>query len=91
MPKLKWTFSEPEQLRPGRPLRHLTGIAVEQFAEPAKELRAEAPPPADRGAVRDRWLFRTFAEDIGRLPSRMFKRMLEETRRDPAELVPLCF
>jgi hypothetical protein len=38
----------------------------------------------------NRLVFCMFAEDIGLLPNAMFKRMLKEVHRTPAEFEPLC-
>jgi hypothetical protein len=88
--KLKWAFSDPEQLRPGLTRRHVTEIAAQKFAELAKDLRAKGHDPQRVAHFVNRLVFCMFAEDIGLLPSAMFTRMLKEAQRDAAEFEPLC-
>jgi type II restriction/modification system DNA methylase subunit YeeA len=88
--KLKWAFSDPEQLRPGLTRRHVTEIAAQKFAELAKELRVKGLDPQTVAHFVNRLVFCMFAEDIGLLPNAMFTRMLKEAHRTPAEFEPLC-
>ena len=88
--KLKWAFSDPEQLKPGKTRQALTEEAAAEFAELAQRLR-------DRGHVAEtvahfinRLVFCMFAEDVDLLPNKMFKRMLEHAASRPEEFQSLA-
>ena len=88
--KLKWAFSDPERLKPGLTRQHITEIAARKFAGLAKDLRLKGHEPHAVAHFVNRLVFCMFAEDIGLLPNRMFTRMMEEARRDPAEFETVC-
>jgi hypothetical protein len=81
--KLKWTMSDPEQLRPGKTRQELTEDAAAEFATLAHELRARGHDPGKVAHFVNRLVFCMFAEDAGLLPERMFVRMLEAARSKP--------
>ncbi|MGH8066887.1 MAG: class I SAM-dependent DNA methyltransferase [Candidatus Entotheonellia bacterium] len=85
--RLKWVFSNPERLKPGKTRQMLTEEAAEQFASLAQRLRARGHDPQTVAHFINRLVFCMFAEDIGLLPKAMFSRMLEQAVQRPAEFV----
>lgn len=88
--RLKWVFSDPEQLKPGKTRQALTEEAAEQFASLAQRLRARGHAPQAVAHFINRLVFCMFAEDIGLLPNQMFSRMLEHAVARPDEFVELA-
>ena len=81
--RLKSVFSDPEQLRPGKTRQKLTEEAATEFARLAQRLR-------DRGHGADvvahfinRLVFCMFAEDVGLLPGKLLRKVLEVTSAEP--------
>src|SRR5919106_1070084 len=87
---LKWVFSDPERLKPGKTRQTLTEEAAEQFASLAQRLRTRGHDPQAVAHFINRLVFCMFAEDIGLLPNAMFSRMLEHAAKRPAEFVDLA-
>jgi hypothetical protein len=87
---LKWAFSDPERLKPGKTRQTLTEEAAEQFASLAQRLRVCGHDPQAVAHFINRLVFCMFAEDIGLLPNAMFSRMLEHAVKRPAEFVALA-
>jgi hypothetical protein len=88
--RLKWVFSDPEGLKPGKTRQMLTEEAAEQFASLAQRLRTREHHPQAVAHFINRLVFCMFAEDIGLLPNAMFSRMLEHAAKRPAEFVDLA-
>ena len=88
--RLKWVFSDPERLKPGKTRQALTEEAAEQFASLAQRLRARGHAPQAVAQFINRLVFCMFAEDTGLLPNHMFKRVLEQAAKRPAEFVQLA-
>jgi type II restriction/modification system DNA methylase subunit YeeA len=88
--RLKWVFSDPERLKPGKTRQMLTEEAAEQFASLAQRLRTREHHPQAVAHFINRLVFCMFAEDIGLLPNAMFSRMLEHAAKRPAEFVDLA-
>jgi type II restriction/modification system DNA methylase subunit YeeA len=87
---LKWVFSDPERLKPGKTRQTLTEEAAKQFASLAYRLRARGHDPQTVAHFINRLVFCMFAEDIELLPSSMFSRMLAQAIKEPTEFVPLA-
>jgi type II restriction/modification system DNA methylase subunit YeeA len=87
---LKWAFSDPERLKPGKTRQTLTEEAAEQFASLAQRLRTRGHDPQAVAHFINRLVFCMFAEDIGLLPNQMFSRMLEHAVARPDEFVELA-
>ncbi|MYJ74416.1 MAG: M15 family metallopeptidase [Gammaproteobacteria bacterium] len=87
---LKWAFSDPERLRPGKTRQSLTEEAAESFARVAQALRERGHDPQAVAHFVNRLVFCMFADDVGLLPSHMFTRMLEQARREPAMFADLA-
>jgi type II restriction/modification system DNA methylase subunit YeeA len=82
--KLKWAFSDPERLKPGKTRQALTEEAAAEFAKLAHRLRERGHAAETVAHFINRLVFCMFAEDVDLLPNKMFKRMLEyaATRAD---------
>lgn len=82
--KLKWAFSDPERLKPGKTRQALTEEAAAEFAKLAHRLRERGHAAETVAHFINRLVFCMFAEDVDLLPNKMFKRMLEHaaTRAD---------
>jgi type II restriction/modification system DNA methylase subunit YeeA len=81
---LKWTFSDPEQLRPARTRQALTEEAAAEFAELARRLRVRGHDPQVVAHFVNRLVFCMFADDAGLLPGGLFEQMLGLAKRRPA-------
>ena len=81
---LRAVFTEPERLRPERTAEYVTEQAAAEFATLAESLRQRGVDPERAAHFLMRLLFCLFAEDIDLLPRRLFTRLVEQTRRQPA-------
>lgn len=88
--KLKWTMSDPEQLRPGKTRQELTEDAAAEFATLAHDLRSHGHDAGKVAHFINRLVFCMFAEDAGLLPNKMFLRMLEAAKSAPDEFETLA-
>ncbi|MCY3959286.1 MAG: class I SAM-dependent DNA methyltransferase, partial [Chloroflexi bacterium] len=80
---LKWSFSDPERLKPEQTRQALTEKAAATFAELAQGLRERGYDPQTVAHFVNRLVFCMFAEDVGLLPDQMFRRMLDQARQQP--------
>ena len=87
---LKWVFSDPERLKPGKTRQLLTEEAAEQFARLAQRLRVRGYDSHAVAHFINRLVFCMFAEDVGLLPNLMFTRMLEQAIINPSEFVDMA-
>jgi type II restriction/modification system DNA methylase subunit YeeA len=87
---LKWVFSDPERLKPGKTRQLLTEEAAQQFASLAQRLRARGYESHVVAHFINRLVFCMFAEDVGLLPNQMFRRMLEHAVGSPAEFMDMA-
>ena len=87
---LKWAFSDPERLKPGKTRQRLTEDATDQFARLALQLRTRGEDAQAVAHFINRLVFCMFAEDVGLLPNGMFTRMLEQAVARPAEFVGMA-
>jgi len=88
--RLKWVFSDPERLKPGKTRQTLTEEAAVQFASLAQRLRDQGHDPQTVAHFINWLVFCMFAEDIGLLPSDMFSRMLEHALVRPDDFVSMA-
>ncbi len=88
--RLKWAFSDPERLRPGKTRQALTEQAAKSFATVAQALRERGHDPHAVAHFVNRLVFCMFADDVGLLPDHMFTRMLEQARLTPADFADLA-
>ena len=86
---LKWAFSDPERLRPDTTRQALTEQAAESFAGIAQTLRERGHDPQVVAHFVNRLVFCLFADDVGLLPDRMFRQLLEEARERPEKFAEL--
>jgi len=86
---LKWAFSDPERLRPGKTVPQLTEEAAGRFAELAESLRKRGHAPDDVAHFLNKLLFCLFAEDVELLPRQLFTRLLENGLKAPDYLASL--
>ena len=82
---LKSVFAAPERLRPGKTRAALTAQAAADFAELAGRLRDRANDPQKVAHFVNRLVFCLFADDVGLLPTGLFERMLDASRKRPAQ------
>lgn len=83
--KLKWVFSDPERLKPGKTRQTLTQEAAAEFVALAQRLRDRGHDPISVAHFINRLVFCMFAEDAELLPNKMLLRMLEAARTEPAQ------
>lgn len=88
--KLKWVFSDPERLKPGKTRQALTEEAAAEFAKLAQRLRERDHPAEVVAHFINRLVFCMFAEDVDLLPNKMFKRMLEHAASQPGNFQALA-
>ena len=88
--KLKWVFSDPEKLRPGKTRQALTEQAAGEFAKLAQRLRDHGHKSEAVAHFINRLVFCMFAEDVDLLPNKMFRRMLEHALNRPDEFQALA-
>jgi hypothetical protein len=86
---LKWAWSEPEKLKPGKTRAMLTEEAAAEFAKLAQRLRDRGHQSELVAHFINRLVFCMFAEDVGLLPGRMFKSMLDHAHSRPDEFEAL--
>ena len=85
--RLRWAFTDPEQLRPRRTRQALTEEAAARFAALAQRLRARGHEAEAVAHFVNRLVFCMFAEDVGLLPGKMFEKMLAQCQADPSDFV----
>jgi type II restriction/modification system DNA methylase subunit YeeA len=88
--KLKWVFSDPERLKPGKTRQALTEEAAAEFAKLAQRLRDRGHAAETVAHFINRLVFCMFAEDVDLLPNKMFKRMLEHAATAPDDFQALA-
>ena len=81
---LRAVFFEPEKLKPGLTSRTVTEEAARRIGEIAQALREKGSAGEEVAHFLDRLVFCMFAEDVGLLPEKLFSRLVEKSRRDPA-------
>ena len=82
---LKSVFSDPERLLPNKTRAALTAQAAAEFAELAGRLRNRGDDPQTVVHFVNRLVFCLFADDVGLLPAGLFERMLDASRKRPAQ------
>ncbi len=88
--QLKWVFTDPERLKPGKTRQTLTEEAAERFAGLAQHLRDQGHDAQAVAHFINRLVFCMFAEDIGLLPNQMFTRLLEQAVIRPVDFVAMA-
>ncbi len=85
---LRAAFTEPDRLRPAKTRDALTAEAAARFSDLAQRLRARGHDAGTIAHFVNRLVFCMFAEDVGLLPERLFQKMLDASRADPASFAP---
>jgi hypothetical protein len=84
---LRKVFTEPEALRPGITSETITVEAAERFAELADGMRIKGIEPLRAAHFLMKLMFCMFGEDTGLLPPKLFGRLLETAKANPAILL----
>ena len=85
---LRACFTDPEKLKPQKTRQLLTEEAAQRFATLAQRLRERGHEAHKVAHFVNRLVFCMFAEDVGLLPEKLFEKMLDASRADPAEFEP---
>ena len=88
--KLKWAFSDPERLRPEQTRQVITEQAAATFADLAQRLREQGHARDAVARFVNRLAFCMFAEDMGLLPAKLFRRLLDSARGRSDRFAPLA-
>jgi type II restriction/modification system DNA methylase subunit YeeA len=80
---LRWVFTQPEKLRPEKSTATITALAAGQFANIAKDMRANGLDGQRVAHFLVQCLFCMFAEDENLLPSHVFTELLKNAKGDP--------
>lgn len=85
--RLRQAFLDPEAFKPAKTRQALTEETAREFAGIAQRLRDRGHEAHVVAHFVNRLVFCMFAEDVGLLPNKLFTRMLELCRADPAGFV----
>lgn len=83
--RLKAAFLDPERFKPAKSRQELTEETAREFAGIAQRLRDRGHEAHAVAHFVNRLVFCMVAEDVGLLPDYLFTKMLEVSRRNPAE------
>ncbi|MEO9130042.1 MAG: DNA methyltransferase [Sphingomonas sp.] len=83
--RLKAAFTDPDAFKPQKSRQELTEETAGEFAGLAQRLRDRGHEAHQVAHFVNRLVFCMFAEDVGLLPDTVFTKMLEVSRRNPAE------
>lgn len=83
--RLKAAFVDPEAFKPTKSRQELTEETAAEFAGLAQRLRERGHAAHEVAHFVNRLVFCMFAEDVGLLPDALFTKMLEVSRRNPAD------
>ncbi len=83
---LRWAFTDPDRLRPGRTQKQVTEDIAGRFARLADGLHARGVEPVTAGHFLMKLMFCMFAEDIELLPEGLFLDTVEAAKGNQAEL-----
>ena len=78
---LKWAFSDPEKLRPGKTRAAVTADAAGRFAMLAQQLRDRGHDHQAVAHFVNRLVFCLFADNVDLLPPGLLRQMLDASRR----------
>lgn len=81
--RLKKIWQEPQALDPTRTSAKVTRDIAKRLAQVSRALEKKNYPAQDVAMFLMRCLFTMFAEDVGLLPEKSFKEVLEECERNP--------
>ncbi|MEK7457224.1 MAG: DNA methyltransferase [Pseudomonadota bacterium] len=83
--RLKAAFVNPDAFKPRKSRQELTEETAGEFAGLAQRLRDRGHEAHQVAHFVNQLVFCMFAEDVGLLPDNLFTKMLDVSRRDPAE------
>ncbi|MCH7726670.1 MAG: class I SAM-dependent DNA methyltransferase [Planctomycetes bacterium] len=83
---LRKAFTDPDALRPGITTESVTQQAAERFGQLADQLRLRKIEAERAAHFLMKLMFCMFAEDIHLLPTKLFSKVLEGSKNDPARL-----
>jgi type II restriction/modification system DNA methylase subunit YeeA len=83
--RIKAAFTDPDSFRPSKSRQELTEETARAFAGIAQRLRERGHEAHRVAHFVNRLVFCMFAEDVDLLPDHLFTKMLEVSRRNPAE------
>jgi len=83
--RLKAAFVDPDAFKPRKSRQELTEETAGEFAGLAQRLRDRGHDAHQVAHFVNQLVFCMFAEDVGLLPDNLFTKMLDVSRRDPAE------
>lgn len=86
--RLKAIWDEPQTLDPTQTSARVTRDIAKRLAQVSQALEKKDYPAEDVAMFLMRCLFTMFAEDVGLLPEKSFKALLEECESNPAAFVP---
>ncbi len=84
--KLRYCFTDPEKLKPGRTQEQVTKEIAGTFVRIANGLRERNVPPDEAAHFLMKLMFCMFAEDIELLPEKLFLKTVRNTKWEPAKL-----
>ncbi len=84
---LRRVFTDPQSFKPTITPAKVTEEIAKQFGELAASLHRRGHDPHDGAHFLMKCMFCLFAEDVDLLPKELFKRMLVQWHRQPAQLV----
>lgn len=83
--RLRQAFTDPGAFQPHKTRQALTEETAREFVSLAQRLRDRGHDAHEVAHFVNRLVFCMFAEDVGLLPDKLFTKMLEVSRPDPAE------
>jgi hypothetical protein len=87
--RLARIWTDPLTLDPARKTARVTRAIAERLAAVSKALEEQHHDPEEVALFLMRCLFTMFAEDVGLLPSKSFRNLLERCEEDPSRLGPM--
>ncbi len=87
--RLAAIWTNPLSLDPARETARVTRAIAERLAAVSKALEEQHHDPEQVAFFLMRCLFTMFAEDVGLLPAKSFRDLLERCEQDPSRLVPM--
>ncbi len=84
--KISWVFHAPKKLEPKVTREAITNRVAGQLGKIAQEMRGRGLHPRAVAKFLNRLVFCMFAEDVGLLPTDLFKRLVGASNNDPAKM-----
>ena len=87
--RLSHIWKDPSSLDPARHTARVTRAIAERLADVSKALEKQKHPPEEVALFLMRCLFTMFAEDVGLLPAKAFRQILERCEKDTSKFQPI--